>query len=196
MMKNNVLDTGKESGSINVFVVGKVGVGKSSLIGAFLGEDLEFSYDMKLNEGHMNMYEKGSICFYDVIGFDEENNSVIINEIKNKIKESPDVKKNAIWYCIHSHSGKYQPNEMEQLKELSSIGVQVCVVMTQCYGGKKRIEDFIEAIKGINSQYGMGEIPMIEVLAQEAELLSDGDVTIKIAAFGLEELISKTIEML
>lgn len=56
MMMNNVLDTGTESGPISIFVVGKVGVGKSSLIGAFLGEDFEFSYDMKLNEGHMNKY--------------------------------------------------------------------------------------------------------------------------------------------
>lgn len=97
MMKNNVFDTGTESGSINVFVGGKVGVGKSSLVGAFFGEEFEFSYDMRLNEGHMNKYEKGTICFYDVIGFEEDNRDrQIISEIKKKIEESPDIKKNAI----------------------------------------------------------------------------------------------------
>ena len=40
MMKNNVFDTGTESGSINVFVGGKVGGGKSSLVGAFLEKNL------------------------------------------------------------------------------------------------------------------------------------------------------------
>ena len=68
--------------------------------------------------------------------------------------------------------------------------------MTQCYGDKKRIDDFIEAIKRINAEYGLAEIPMIKVLSQGVELWSGGDDTIKIAAFGLEELISKTIEML
>lgn len=63
---------------------------------------------------------------------------------------------------------------MERLKKLSSIGVPVNIVMTQCYGDKKRIDDFIEAIKRINAEYGLAEIPMIKVLAQGVELWSGG----------------------
>lgn len=64
-------ETKAESHPTDIYVVGKVGMGKSCLISAFLGENYNFSYDTKLNERYMEKNEKGSVCFFDVIGLEE-----------------------------------------------------------------------------------------------------------------------------
>lgn len=189
----------------NIMVAGKTGTGKSTLLNAIFGEDLAETGVGKAVTEHINEYahENIPIHIWDTVGLelDSEKTRQSIDEIKRTIASKSEAKGelnqiHAIWYCINSGSNRYEGAELEFIKELYSIGVPFTIVLTQCYGAKKKIAEFEEVIKKINREMGMDDISIIRVLAMDYEVEIDDDTIITKSAFGLDELVHVTMDRL
>lgn len=189
----------------NIMVAGKTGTGKSTLLNAIFGENLATTGTGRPVTEHIDEYKHESIPIHiwDTVGLelDSEKTRKSIEEIKKTIaskSESNDEldQIHAIWYCINSGSNRYEGAELDFIKELYSIGVPFTIVLTQCYGAKKKIGEFEEVINKINHEMGLNNISIIRVLAQDYEVEIDEDTIITKPAFGLEELIGITMDQL
>jgi len=115
LFKKNVLDNSikeflNDTKHINIILLGKTGVGKSSLINALLDRNEAETGGFAPVTDKIKEYEKGNLRLYDTPGIeltDEKNAANILNEIKTLIKKSeekkPDRFIHCIWYCV---SGK------------------------------------------------------------------------------------------
>lgn len=189
----------------NIMVAGKTGTGKSTLLNAIFGEEVAVTGTGRPVTEHIDEYrhETIPIHIWDTVGLelDSEKTRQSIEEIKRTIaskSESGDEldQIHAIWYCINSGSNRYEGAELKFIKELYSIGVPFMIVLTQCYGAKKKIAEFEEIINKINDEMGLDKISIVKVLAQEYEVEIDEDTTAKKSPFGLEELVNLTMDKL
>lgn len=189
----------------NIMVAGKTGTGKSTLLNAIFGEDLATTGTGRPVTEHIDEYKHESIPIHiwDTVGLelDSEKTRKSIDEIKKTIASKSEAKDeldqiHAIWYCINSGSNRYEGAELDFIKELYSIGVPFTIVLTQCYGAKKKIGEFEEVIDKINHEMGLDNISIIKVLAQDYEVEIDEDNIVTKPAFGLEELVGITMDQL
>ena len=194
----------------NIMVAGKTGTGKSTLLNAVFGEEVAATGTGKPVTEHISEYKNEDIPIHiwDTVGLelDSEKTKKAIEEIKRTIaskSESDGVldQIHAIWYCINSGSNRYEGKEIEFIKELYSIEIPFTIVLTQCYGSKKKIEAFEETINKINFEMGLKDISIIKILAQEFEFeiedLETGELRlIKKASFGLDDLVGHTMDQL
>ena len=203
---NNVSDMqSEELKTANIMVAGKTGTGKSTLLNAIFGEDLATTGTGKPVTEHIDEYQHENIPIHiwDTVGLelDSEKTRQSIDEIKHTIASKSESKDefdqiHAIWYCINSGSNRYEGAELEFIRELYSIGVPFTIVLTQCYGAKKKIGEFEDIINKINIEMGLSDISIIRVLAQDYEVELDEDNIVTKPAFGLEELVNHTMEQL
>lgn len=92
---------------INIALLGKTGVGKSTLANAVLGKDVAEEGGFIPVTSTTNQYEAGNLRLFDTVGIelnDERSPQKILGEIKRLIEESekkdPDSFIHCIWYCI------------------------------------------------------------------------------------------------
>ncbi len=189
----------------NIMVAGKTGTGKSTLLNAVFASELATTGTGRPVTDHIHEYEHEDIPIHiwDTVGLelDSEKTKKSIEEIKKTIaqraEENDDIQQiHAIWYCINSSSNRYEGAELDFIKELYSIGVPFTIVLTQCFGAKKKIAEFENVIKEINAEMGLDKIEIVQVLAQEYEIEIDEDNIVKKAPFGLEDLVDITLERL
>lgn len=189
----------------NIMVAGKTGTGKSTLLNAIFGEDLATTGTGRPVTKHIDEYKHESIPIHiwDTVGLelDSKKTRQSIDEIKRTIASKSESKDeldqiHAIWYCINSGSNRYEGAELDFIKELYSIGVPFTIVLTQCYGAKKKITEFEDIIYKINQEMGSINISIIRVLAQDYEVEIDDDNIITKPAFGLENLVNITMDQL
>ena len=120
----------KDTKHINVILLGKTGVGKSSLINALLGRNEADTGGFNPVTDKISSYEANHLRLYDTIGIElsnERNASNILKDIKKLIKESeekdPDWFIHCIWYCVsgdrfeHKEEGKIVDELMNTYKD-------------------------------------------------------------------------------
>ena len=186
----------------NIMVAGITGTGKSTLINAVFGAEMAATGSGRPVTEHIDEYENEDIPIHiwDTVGLelDSEKTKESIKAIKATIasKSSSNDKYDrvhAIWYCINSGSNRYQGAELDFIKELHSIGVPFIIVLTQCSGDEDEVNAFEEAIKKINSEMGMDDIKIVQVLALPVKYRG---MPTPIPAFGLDELVNVTLKLL
>lgn len=141
----------------NVIVLGYSGVGKSTLINAFMEKNVaQAKYGTEGTTKELKVYEcdKLKLRFIDTVGF--EPNSVNLPFIKPKaIKEVEkwvdknieagrnDTKISLIWFCIDGTSGKLFPFILDSFEKATRIwkSVPIIIVVTKSYSEPDKIKN-------------------------------------------------------
>ena len=197
---NAVHEKIKSLNTLNVAIVGKTGVGKSTLINSVFRENLAETGIGKPVTQHMRKISKKGmpISIYDTKGFELGKNAQ--DEVKEELKaliasgvKSRDVNQaiHCIWYCINAASNRIEQEEINWIKMLTQENqvyqVPIIIVLTQSFS-KKHAGEMKRAIEEEN----LDVVNVIPVLAMDYDI--DEDYVVK--AYGLDKLISVMEEVL
>lgn len=187
--------------NLNIIVIGKSGVGKSTLINSlFRGNFAETGLGRPVTSEIRKKVKKGyPLAIYDTPGFElssGQQNKVKeeILEIINKGLESKDINEaiHCIWYCINVGANRtFDSSEMQWLKEFTegnkNSKVPIIVVLTQSVPKRKA-----EEMKNLVEKENLDIVKVVPVLAQDMNF--DDEYTAR--AYGLDNLIDVMTEVL
>lgn len=178
----------QKMGHVNIALIGKTGVGKSTLLNAIFKEDFAETGVGRPVTQHSKEYTKeGSlVSILDTKGFELENYQTILQELKDTINErktgDPKTHIHVVWFCVRSYDKRFEDAEMHFVEELSKE-VPVIIVMTQC---ERKNQEFYDKIK----DDAPSARNVIRVLAQD--IVEDGE---KKKAYGLDDLTEATYQL-
>lgn len=179
--------------TLNIIVVGKTGVGKSTLINGVFRDNLAETGMGKPVTTHMRKIEKENfpLKIYDTRGFElgKDAQADVKQEVLDTISAgiaAKDVNKaiHCIWYCVNTASNRIEPEEIEWLKSFTQENrltqVPVIVILTQSFSKKKAQE-----MKNLILDENLDVVQVVPVLAMDYEI--DEEYVAK--AYGLDTLI-------
>ena len=181
----------KEMGHVNIAIMGKTGVGKSTLINAIFHENLAKTGIGQPVTQNFKMYSKKG-QFYSILdskGFELADYKEILQELKDQINTRKTANASdhihVAWFCINDNSNRIEDAEIEFINELAKE-IPVIVVLTQ--GMRKKDKVFYNEVKrlAINAKQ------VVKLLAQPCEI----DEGIVMPTYGLEDLVEATNEVL
>ena len=191
----------KNLNKLNIIIVGKSGVGKSTLINSlFRGEFAETGLGRPVTDEIRRIEKKGyPLAIYDTPGFELSKGQQ--TKVKDEIIElinngfaSKDINDaiHCIWYCINVGGNRtFDATEVEWLKELTESNkvtqVPIIVVLTQSCP-KKKAQD----MKTLVEKENLDIVKVVPVLAQDMDF--DDEYVAK--AYGLDRLIDVMSESL
>lgn len=175
---------------IHILLVGKTGVGKSTLINHLFREELAKTGIGQPITQHIRQITKEGmpLVLYDTRGLELTAN--VQQQVRQEIQgmEEKLAKKggqmHCAYYCVNANSMRVEANEVEFIKELAQR-MPVILVLTLAIG--EAVEDFKTAIEEMNLPV-QGVIP---VLAKDYPLQSGQ----ALPAFGLKALIRLTLQV-
>lgn len=187
--------------TLNVMVIGKSGVGKSTLINSlFRGNFAETGVGRPVTKEIRKIVKEGyPLAIYDTPGFElsSDQQTKIKNEILSIIKNgkaSKDVNDNlhCIWYCINVGGNRtFDESELSWLRKFTEENketqIPILVVLTQAVPKSKALEMKLSVEKE-----NLEIIKVVPVLAQDMDF--DGEYVA--GAYGLDQLIEVMGEVL
>lgn len=191
----------KNLNKLNIIVIGKSGVGKSTLINSlFRGNFAETGLGRPVTSEIRRLEKKDyPLAIYDTPGF--ELSAGQQNKVKDEVIDiirkgfaSKDINNaiHCIWYCINVGANRtFDESEVQWLKEFTAENkitqVPIIVVLTQAVPKKKAAE-----MKTLVEKENLDIVKVVPVLAQDMEF--DEDYIAR--AYGLDKLIDVMAEVL
>ena len=159
---------------LNVMVLGKTGVGKSTLINNMFSAHLAETGVGKPVTKEIQKFEKPGLplAIYDTPGLELDGSNALeqlledVTAIIKSGRKSGDVNQmvHCLWYCIATPSHRFESAEIEFLRRVSAqsgTGIPVIVVLTQSYS-KRDAEAMRKAVEAEK----LGVVDVVPVLAE------------------------------
>lgn len=190
-------DAGAEIGRINILVLGKTGVGKSTLVNAIFGCPVaETGLGRPVTQGSkMHVHADGHLGLIDTQGLELGRDSAeLINELTTFIaqqRQNPMSEQlHLAWVCVDGQNTRFEAAEEEIVRELVRLGIPVILVMTQVplVNGEvhSRSKGLMEAIHACS-------MPIVDASAIPTSALGDRDL--KYGPHGLTELVNRSVRV-
>ena len=176
---------------VNILIIGKSGVGKSTLVNSIFRERIADTGIGKPVTKHLQKVSRKDvpITIYDTRGL-ELNPQVqkdVETEIFDLIKKNKGTKDeiHIAYYCIQGTSSRIEDTEIEMLEAISEK-IPVVLILTQAIG--KQSKAFESVLKDMNLS-----VAAIHSVLAEPYVISE-EYTVQ--PFGLKELIDRTINII
>ena len=183
-------DFAKDTNTLNVLIVGKTGVGKSTLINAIFGENLAKAGTGKpitqAIECHTSSKHPG-LHIYDTRGLELGDPSTIAN-IESYLRENrakePREQIHIVWFCIAEPSRRLEETEKELFRSIARQGFPIIAAITKASQDKDENGQSFHAFV----QQQLDESQVVRTRALEVE---DDDGNLQ-KPKGLDELLEKS----
>lgn len=183
------------SSRLNVLIVGKTGVGKSTLINAVFGDAVAKTGSGKpitqeINEIKVNP----NFSIYDTKGLELKDFDATCDDIANFLEENSkkraDEQIHIVWFCVAEPGRRIEEGEKRLFDIIREKDYAAIAVITKAQQDKdENKEKFSDKVKG---EFGVNDEYMQRVMALEIE---DDDGNIK-PLRGIDDLIKKTYDAL
>ncbi|NEP09212.1 MAG: GTP-binding protein [Symploca sp. SIO2C1] len=202
MMEKELEKIVQEMKAPNIAIIGKTGAGKSTLINKVFGvEKAEtntgwpVSRDFKLyTPDHNSVDTNKPINLYDSAGYEanKENNFLerLFAFIEDKKNEGLESQIHLVWYVVNAASKRFEGFDVEIINKINRLEIPVIIVLSQC--DIVSYEDIYKLKEIMDNCEFKKAYEIIEVAAKPLEI---NNQPIR-QAFGLEELVNKTVELL
>jgi small GTP-binding protein len=177
-----------DNATCNILVIGKTGVGKSTLINAVFGEDVaKTGIGARITEGIQDYNIKSPLItrfikIYDTPGlqlFSREEIANLRKTVSRLIKTEPI---HIVWYCIDAQSNRFEKTEEDWIREIATQKVPIILILTKAISDDH--SQFLDYLK----KQELPIVDIIRVLAQPLQIIPKFTVP----AWGLKNLVKVT----
>lgn len=197
-------------GRFNLAVVGKSGVGKSSLVNAVFGRDLAaVGMGLPVTRG-IHYYHDDVLGIWDVEGFETGSQLTPAEHMREYLatvaKRPADEQISVVWYCVLAGSARLEQADVDAISELAAAGLQVILVVTKVdwskhpltgkYSVSADLEQFVSWLMNPTARdHATGLDVPIHIPISSVQLTSTRDKNGKGSGHGLGDLVTETLNL-